>query len=102
MPQVDYPRIVADSKSAYHLFTIWVDEDRRDEILEKLGANEIGVAVNYRAIHLLTYFRKTFGCERGDFSIAEKIGDRTLSLPFYVGLKPEEIRHVGSVLKDIR
>ena len=101
IPHIDYPKIENNSKSVYHLFTIWVDKNRRDEILRKLGEKGIGVAVNYRAIHLLTYFRKTFGFKRGDFPIAEDIGDKTISLPFYVKLQFNEVKLLISILKKI-
>ena len=98
---IELPVIADNSKSAYHLFTIWVNADKRDETLKKLGTEQIGVAVNYRAIHLLTYFKETFGFKEGDFPIAEKIGNRTISLPFYVLLQPEEVEYVAVKLKDI-
>ncbi|MHC3130097.1 MAG: DegT/DnrJ/EryC1/StrS family aminotransferase [Candidatus Bathyarchaeota archaeon] len=99
--QIDYPKIKPDSKSAYHLFTIWVEPERRDKILHLLGEKKIGVAVNYRSIHLLTYFRETFGFRRGDFPVAESIGDRTISLPFYPQLSDEEIRFVAETLRKV-
>ena len=101
IPHIDYPKILKNSKSAYHLFTIWVDKKRRDEILQKLGEKGIGVAVNYRAIHLLTYFKKTFGFKRGDFPVAEETGDRTISLPFYVKLSENEQKYVIHTLNKI-
>ena len=81
-------------KSAHHLYTIWVDPARRDEILHALQQRGIGVAVNFRAIHLLAYFRETFGYKRGDFPNAESIGDRTISLPFYTSLTDAEVDYV--------
>ena len=101
LPEIEYPKIVSNSKSAHYLFTIWVDRERRDELLRKLGERGIGVAVNYRAIHLLSYFRSAFGFKKGDFPIAEEIGDRTISLPFWVSLRFGDVEHVVSVLKDI-
>ena len=53
-----YPVMKNNSKSAYHLFTVWVNKEYRDTILKKLNTHGIGVAVNYRAIHLLTFFRE--------------------------------------------
>ena len=94
VPNIEYPRILENSKSAYHLFTIWVDRNMRDGILQSLGDNGIGVAVNYRAIHLLTYFRTRFGFKRGDFPVSEEIGDRTISLPFWIGLSDSDIKHI--------
>jgi dTDP-4-amino-4,6-dideoxygalactose transaminase len=101
MPEIGTPRIVKNSRSAYHLMTIWVDEDNRDEILKKLEDKRIGVAVNYRAINLLTFFKKTFGFKEGDFPAAERIGNRTISLPFYVSLKSPQVEYVIESIKAI-
>src|SRR6267378_796815 len=53
VPGLAFPKVVTGSKSARHLFTIWVTPERRDDILWALQDKHIGVAVNYRAIHLL-------------------------------------------------
>lgn len=89
---VDRPKVAG--KSAHHLYTVWVDPDQRDQILHDLQNSGVGVAVNYRAIHLLTYFREKFGYRRGDFPNAEAIGDRTISLPFYPAMTDEEADYV--------
>jgi UDP-4-amino-4-deoxy-L-arabinose-oxoglutarate aminotransferase len=73
--------------SSHHLFTIQPPSAIRDEMLAKLGELGIGTAVNYRAIHLLTYLQDRLGLKRGSFPIAEEIGDRTISLPMYPTLE---------------
>ena len=65
-----------------------------------MGQYGIGVAVNYRAIHLLTYFKKRFRFKTGDFPIAEDIGDKTLSLPFYSKLQDHEIDYIIKSIKE--
>lgn len=97
---INYPEIVRNSKSDFHLFTIWVN-NKRDEILQKFGENGIGVTVNYRAIHLLKYFRERFGFKKGIFPNAEMIGDSTISLPFYPTLSNHEIDYVIKTVKKI-
>jgi UDP-4-amino-4-deoxy-L-arabinose-oxoglutarate aminotransferase len=81
-----------------HLFTIWVEQ--RDEFLAGLQERGIGVAVNYRAIHLLSYYRHRFGFAPGAFPVAERIGDATLSLPFYPGLTEAEVARVIRAVGD--
>jgi dTDP-4-amino-4,6-dideoxygalactose transaminase len=94
-------KTLPDTRHARHLFTILVPPKKRDEILWRLQDAGIGVAVNYRPIHLLSYYRKTFGYKEGDFPVAEDIGARTISLPLYPSLKEEELRAVTSTLKNI-
>jgi dTDP-4-amino-4,6-dideoxygalactose transaminase len=92
--RVDFPEVSHPDWSARHLFTIWVDRHRRDEILDELQREQIGVAVNYRAVHLLQYYAQQLGCRRRDFPVAESIGDRTISLPFYPQLTDGQIDRV--------
>ena len=94
-------KVLPDSKSARHMFTILVPPEKRDSILWQLQAEGIGVAVNFRAVHLLTYYRETYGYERGSFPIAEKIGDSTITLPLYPKLSNEEVQYVIKVVKDV-
>ena len=101
LKNVNVPELYPNSKNGYHLFTVWVKPPRRDIILKKMQKKGIGVAVNYRAIHLLTKFTQLFGKGRGSFPVAERIGDSTISLPLYPKLKDNEIDYVIDSLKDI-
>jgi UDP-4-amino-4-deoxy-L-arabinose-oxoglutarate aminotransferase len=70
-------------QSSHHLFTIHAWAAERDALLAHLGEAGIGTAVNYRAIHLLSYLVDALAIPRGTLPIAEEIGDRTISLPLY-------------------
>jgi len=69
--------------SSHHLFTLHAWPGERDALLAKLGEAGIGTAVNYRAIHTLTYLVEALGLPRGALPVAEEMGDRTLSIPMY-------------------
>ncbi len=94
-------KVLPNSKSARHVFTILVPPPKRDRILWQLQEKGIGVAVNFRAIHLLTFYRQTFGCRRGMYPMAEKIGDSTITLPLYPKLTDEEVRYVIQTVKEV-
>lgn len=101
VPNIRLLKIVPDCRHAMHLFTIHVDGLGRDEILSSLQEKGIGVAVNYRPIHLLKYYRAHFGYKEGDFPVAEKIGASTISLPLYPLLKDEEVDYVIKTVKEV-
>ncbi|MDD5066917.1 MAG: DegT/DnrJ/EryC1/StrS aminotransferase family protein [bacterium] len=98
--EVKVPKIPARVKHSLHLFTVRVPPAKRDEILWKLQQKGIGVAVNYKPIHLFSYYQKTFGYRQGMFPAAEQIGKSTITLPFYSRLKKKEIDHIVRSLKD--
>jgi dTDP-4-amino-4,6-dideoxygalactose transaminase len=69
--------------------------------LWRLEEKNIGVAVNFRPIHYMTYYKKSFGLKKGMFPNAEKIGDSVITLPLYPTLKTKQIKYVCKSLKDI-
>lgn len=89
----------ASSGSARLMFTILVPSDKRDPILSELQEEGIGVAVNYRAIHLLSYYKGRYDYHRGMFPVAEDIGDSTITLPLYPKLTDEEVEYVIKKVK---
>jgi UDP-4-amino-4-deoxy-L-arabinose-oxoglutarate aminotransferase len=97
---IAFPSVLPNSVSARHLFTIWVDPNIRDAVLNDLQDRGIGVAVNFRSINRLTYYRETLGLAEGSFPIAERIGDSTITLPLYTKLTEEEIDYVIEQVKE--
>jgi dTDP-4-amino-4,6-dideoxygalactose transaminase len=79
---------------------IYLPYEKRDSLLWALQARGIGVAVNYKPIHLLRYYRETFGYHEGDYPVAEEIGKSTISLPLYPALKEKDMKYIVKVLKD--
>ena len=90
-----------ETRHARHLFTIWVDGATRDRLIEELQKEGVSVMVNYRPVHLLSYFAQTYGYQNGNFPNAEKIGRETLSLPFYPNMPLEFVEHVTQSLKRV-
>jgi UDP-4-amino-4-deoxy-L-arabinose-oxoglutarate aminotransferase len=93
------PRVVARrGTSSHHLFTVHTPPSRRDAILEDLGRAGVGTAVNYRAIHTLTYLKERLAIPIGRLPVAEEIGSRTISLPLYPTLSREDQDQVVDAL----
>jgi len=91
--------IKTNSGSAKLMFTILVEN--RDNVMHELQKKGIGVAVNYRAVHLLDYYRKRFGYKEGDFPNAEYIGNHTITLPLYPKLTDLEVEHIIGEVNEI-
>ena len=100
MEEVDFPKVLPNSKSARHLFTLWVSPKKRDEILWRLAKQGVGCTVNYRPIHLMSFYRKNFGYQEGMFPEAERIGSSTITLPLYPRLTDEQVEYVIQAVKQ--
>lgn len=89
-----FPKKPKNSRSGRHLQTVWVPESIRDQVIRRLQETNIGVAVNYRSVTQLSWYKENFNFKDGDFPIAEEIGNRTLTLPLYPGLTEQEQDYV--------
>ena len=98
-PGLERPAIPPEVRPAYHLYTVWTEASRRDAILAYLGGHGIGCAVNYRAVHELTWIRAHVE-RRFSLPHAEAIGARTISLPIYDRLTDAEVASVTEVLVE--
>lgn len=98
---VQIPHLPKNTRHARHLFPIWVDATKRDYVVNELQKRNIGVVVNYRAIHLLSYFKNKYGFREGTFVNAENIGNRTLSLPFYNEMSEDSVVLVCDAIRRI-
>jgi dTDP-4-amino-4,6-dideoxygalactose transaminase len=90
---------------SWHLFIVSFDGNRlgltRDEVSEALSAQGVGTSVHYKPLHLMSYYRKSYGFEPEDFPVSLERFMTTLSLPIYPDLTDEEVDHVATSLKAI-
>ena len=77
--------VEADTRHAYHLFNLLIDDARtgisRDEFLNRMTSQGIGVGVHYLGIPEHPYYQKTFGWKPEDYPNSMRIGRQTVSLP---------------------
>jgi dTDP-4-amino-4,6-dideoxygalactose transaminase len=93
----DLPKI----KHARYIFPILVPAVRRDAIMHGLQSMGIGVAVNFRPIHLMSYYKKKYGYRVGMFPNAEEIGTRTITIPLYPKLQSKEVQQIIRAIKKL-
>jgi len=101
IPNLSRPKTLPGVEHSWHLFPVWIGNGERDRVISELQESGASVMVNYRAIHLLTYFSETFGFKPGDFPNAERIGDASLSLPLYPNMPMDHVDRVVELLRDI-
>jgi perosamine synthetase len=53
------------------------------------------------AIHLMSYYRETFGHRRGEFPVCEDVAARSLALPFFPQLTEGQIARVAQALAGV-
>ena len=99
------PALEPDTRHAYHLYTIQVDEAKtgisRDAFLNAMTAHNIGVGVHYLSIPEHPYYQQTFGWKPEDTPNAMQIGRQTVSLPLSAKLTDGDVEDVLDTVKQI-
>jgi dTDP-4-amino-4,6-dideoxygalactose transaminase len=87
-----------DTRHAYHLYTIRVDERlcgvSRDAFMAQLGEAGIGTGVHYRSLAQQPYYQDTFGWRPEDYPVSTSFGDQTISLPLGPKLNDEDVNRI--------
>jgi len=93
------------TRHAYHLYTILVDQAKtgisRDDFLEAITAERIGVGVHYLSIPEHPYYQRTFGWKPEDYPEAMRIGRQTVSLPLSARLTDDDVEDVIAAVRGI-
>ena len=73
----------------------------RDQFIDAIQSEGIGVAVHYQALHLQPFYKKEFDTRLEAYPVATSYSSRILSLPLYPRMSVQEIERVSSVVADL-
>jgi perosamine synthetase len=70
----------------------------RDATIRALGDRGIQSKPYLPAIHLMSYYRETFGHREGEFPVCEDVASRSLALPFFPEMSESQVARVAREL----
>ena len=74
---------------------------RRDDTIRELRARGVQSKPYLPAIHLMTYYRQTFGHREGEFPVCEDVAARSVALPFFPELAEGQVARVAEALREV-
>ena len=60
-----------------------------------------GTSAHFRALHLQTFYAERYQLRRGMFPHAERISDRTISLPLSAAMTDDEVGRVIEAVTEV-
>lgn len=105
VPEVIAPIILPDvTRMSWFVYVVRLSDEfvraDRDWLIEWLAEHGIESRPYFTPIHLQPFYAREFGYRSGDFSVTESVSDRTISLPFFTRIAPEQQKIVVEMLKD--
>jgi perosamine synthetase len=90
----------ADHRRSWFVYVVKVGSGiDRDAVLERLAGEGIEAGHYVPCVHLQPYMRERYGFAEGLCPVAEDAASRTLALPFYTGIEPDDQERVVEALR---
>ena len=92
-----------EHKSSGHLYFVRVadiDEQKRNELIEKFAAAGVATNVHYKPLPMMTAY-KNMGFDIKDFPNAFEMYKNEITLPLYSRLTDEEVEYIIKTSQDV-
>ena len=99
------PDSIKEIEHAYHLYPLQIAFEKlrfsKIDLFNKMKEYGIKLQVHYIPIHLQQFYKKNYNFVEGDFPLAEKFYDKTVSIPLYPTITFEEVDRVTKNIQGI-
>jgi perosamine synthetase len=98
------PKVSPEAGMSWFVFVVRL-ADRfsradRDRVLASLERAGIGCRNYFEPIHLQPYICQALGTGPGQFPVTERVGERTIALPFYPTMARADVERVADTLRQ--
>ena len=73
----------------------------RDNVVRGLAALGVPSKPYFPAVHLMSYYRETFGHREGEFPVCEDVAARSIALPFFPEMTEGQVAQVAAALQQV-
>lgn len=103
LPYSNIIQVPTVDKNNNHTWFVYValiknKQMKRDKLIIELAKRGISTKPYLPSIHLFSFYKNKFDYKNGDFPIAETVSDSAVALPFYIGLKKNDIKYIVQTL----
>ena len=102
--EIHLPPMTERERASWFVYVIRLadrfDQGDRDAVIEFLRRRGIGCSNYFVPIHTQPYVSEMLGTKAGDFPVTEHVASRTIALPFFADLAPEQVERVRGALVE--
>jgi dTDP-4-amino-4,6-dideoxygalactose transaminase len=105
IPQIRRLEVVGPVRHGHHLYVVLVRTEElsrsRDEILNAIQKENVGLGVHFRAVHLQPFYQERYGFRPGQFPAAEYASERVISLPLYPAMDDRDVQDTIAAVSKV-
>jgi len=93
---------VAKARRGWFVFVVQLPHGvEKEAAIRALGSLGISAKPYFPAIHLMSYYRETFGHRPGEFPVCEDVAARSIALPFFPEMTEAQVARVAEGLQQV-
>ncbi len=73
----------------------------RDDVVRALAGRGIPSKPYFPAVHLMSFYRETYGHRPGEFPVCEDVAERSIALPFFPAMTEGQVARVAGALRGV-
>lgn len=105
VPSLEVPHIATNVEHSHHLYVLRLHLEAlridRNDFIEELRARNIGTSVHFIPMHTHTYYHEKYKGSLGQFPIAEKEFQRSVTLPVYPAMADHDVSDVIEAVIEV-
>lgn len=101
IPNLEIPFEDKNCRHVYQMYTIKVEQKKRDFLIKKLREKEIEASAHFDPpVHLQPFYKKALNHKAGDLPITEKLSKSIITLPIFPGMTKKELDYIILIVKE--
>ncbi len=93
---------VGDARRGWFVYVVQLPRGRdRDGVVRELAGLGVPSKPYFPAVHLMSYYRETFGHRPGEFPVCEDIAARSIALPFFPEMTEGQVTRAADALREV-
>ncbi|MBK8953997.1 MAG: DegT/DnrJ/EryC1/StrS family aminotransferase [Saprospiraceae bacterium] len=100
------PKTPDGYRHGWQSYVLFIDEEkapvRRNELMEFLQNKGIATRPGTHAVHMLQFYRNTFGIQAEDFPNARKADQQSMSIPLHNLMEPEDFHYIADCIQSVK
>jgi perosamine synthetase len=102
LPCEDGARHAGDVRG-WFVFVVQVPREgpSRDDVIRALRDRGVQSKPYLPAIHLMSFYRESYGHREGEFPVCEDVAARSVALPFFPHMREDQVARVAAALTEI-
>lgn len=101
VPGIAFQKVLSNCMSVWQAFVVRFRDKDNDSILKRLRNTHIEANIGTYTLHLLHFYSKKYGYKPSDYPNAAELYSRSVALPFYNGMVPENVTQVVDTLREV-